>query len=232
MKTEIIKRLYLKNGWVKIDNFYTPGECDIVLDWITNCDGLKDLTFMQPQYEKGGKIIKKIRRLFWYDESFWNDFLYNQTNTISFIKKFVDFKPALIFHAAFLKPKYIGSKIHFHQDKALWDYNYQDAINFWVALDNSNNNNGCIRLALKSHLSGLIEHQSDEQNDHPYIPESKLENFDIESIEMEKGDVLIWNPLLVHGSGYNKSKNDRRAMVLVFTDRNIEGFRSKDQHNL
>lgn len=172
--------------------------------------------------------VRKLRRLLWNDTPFWTNWLY-QSGIVELGTSFVKPEPAIVFHAAFLKPGTIGSKVGLHQDQALWSYDYPEAISVWIALSDSTERNGCIKVCPGTHQRGLIPHRSDPQ--YPWHPclDPNLDGLSVpRKIPMAAGDVLVWHRYLVHGSDPNPAPEDRLAMVVVFADAACSNFNAKD----
>ncbi|XP_011312026.1 phytanoyl-CoA dioxygenase, peroxisomal isoform X1 [Fopius arisanus] len=86
----------------------------------------------------------------------------------------------------------------------------------WTAIEPCNTENGCLFVAPGSHLQGKI-HPHAYPTDYPTnkmyhgiqnIPESTRWI----DLEMEPGDTVFFHPLLIHGSGVNKSNCTRKAI--------------------
>ena len=121
------------------------------------------------------------------------------------------------------KTKYIGKDIEFHQEYYNQHFlhnnnNPEDYIQLFIPLNNHNINNGCLKIIPKSHKLGLLEYEEfiDSDLNHKFrLPGCLINklNKEIMNCELEKGDILIFNSLLIHGSSSNKSKEDRLAIV-------------------
>ena len=225
------------DGYCLYRNVFPPIACKSAIDWIAEaCNSLKNRPGLEPKFEidslTGTPPVRKIRRILWNDIPFWSD-LFKSTGIFSLGSNFVLGDATLIRHAAFLKPKKIGGSVAFHQDQILWEYEYPKAINLWIALEPTTSKNGCMELCPGSHHNGQLPHNNDPQYSwHPSLKPNKLMLESPKSIDMDQGDVLIWDRYTVHGSGPNKSEQDRKAMVLVFANSSTPDFKTKDQFSL
>ncbi|XP_032675856.1 phytanoyl-CoA dioxygenase, peroxisomal-like [Odontomachus brunneus] len=85
----------------------------------------------------------------------------------------------------------------------------------WTAIERCDKENGCLYVAPGSHLSGLLH-----AHDYPSGPMNKFYHGiqDLPDttlwldLEMEPGDTVFFHPLLMHGSGVNKSNRTRLAI--------------------
>lgn len=127
------------------------------------------------------------------------------------------------------KAAWIGSAVEWHQELSLVDtfapgYTAEDEYSFlqiYVALDKHTQENGCLKLFPGSHKLGLLPHYDTigynlghKKQVEPAVLEQLNTTNPVIDMIMQPGDVLLFNPLLVHGSSSNYSPNDRKAIVL------------------
>ena len=106
--------------------------------------------------------------------------------------------------------------VSYHQDAkyiGLEPYNWVTA---WVAITDSNEKNGCMRMWPKSHLD--IKDHNEKFNEGNLLTRGQtVENVpekEVKSIELKAGQMSLHHPRIVHGSGVNKS-NDRRIGFVI-----------------
>ena len=118
--------------------------------------------------------------------------------------------------------------VSMHQDQNYWGIKHDKAISIQVAISNSNENNGCLKLIPKSHLENfehkdffnlnniLARGQSISPNE---INKNKLIN-----IDLNKGECCMFHGNIVHGSYENKSNEPRFLFTMRFlsTDNKIQ----------
>ena len=183
----------------------------------------------EPEFEPGSDEVRKLRRLYWNDKAFWENF-FIETALPAIIRRFVKAPISLTFHAAFLKPAKMGTEVVLHQDQALWKYNYPDAVSVWIALTPAKWDNGCLIGCPKSHTHGAVLHR-----EIPNYPWHRGIDWRIEGLsqpiyyELEPGDALIWHRYFVHGSGPNLSPVPRWGIVMVFLNRMQSDLRTVDR---
>ncbi|NRA07046.1 MAG: phytanoyl-CoA dioxygenase family protein [Myxococcales bacterium] len=134
----------------------------------------------------------------------------------------------------FNKPPGIDGRHPLHQDLRYFTLRPEDGIvATWTAIDATNRENGCLCVIPASHREGLYEHGD------PDWPEFNSGFFaargvDLERrrhLEMQAGDTLLFHPLLVHGSGRNRSQRFRRAISTHYASagcRRPPGKRKRD----
>ncbi|MFP6640718.1 MAG: phytanoyl-CoA dioxygenase family protein, partial [Myxococcota bacterium] len=120
------------------------------------------------------------------------------------------------------KPPGIDGRHPLHQDLRYFALRPEDAIlGTWTALTRVTRESGCLAVIPGSHRAGLIEHG---RPDWEYVNAGffAADGVDVEQrvhIEMDPGDVVLIHPLLVHGSGRNRSQGFRRAITTHFASR-------------
>lgn len=123
--------------------------------------------------------------------------------------------PQIFCSMAWLKPAYSGSSKPYHQDAAYWHalVNPADFIILWIALDDADEENGCMRYVPKSHRLGLREHVMDGQLLIPSTPD--LEEAE-ELVPADAGDAILHDGKVIHRSLQNRSARQRRAVSIAF----------------
>jgi len=117
------------------------------------------------------------------------------------------------------KPASTGGSNHWHQDSPLWPILQpkDQQLTAWVALDDADDENGCMRMVPGSHLWGdrvaylntlpSFDETPDEFEGHPVK---------VVLCPVKKGQVHYHHAMTWHGSGTNTSGRPRRAIALHF----------------
>ena len=107
--------------------------------------------------------------------------------------------------------------VSYHQDAkyiGLEPYNWVTA---WVALTDSNENNGCMRMWSGSHKNNLKKHDQKFNEGNLLTRGQTVKNVPKQKttpLILEAGQMSLHHPTVVHGSGLNKS-NDRRIGFVI-----------------
>ena len=127
------------------------------------------------------------------------------------------------------KAPFVGASIEWHQE--VFNINsyapgystddWKSFLQIYVALEKQDLDNGCLRIFPGSHKEGLLPHE-DAINEHfshkRRVPFEVLQNLEkkygVHNCELNPGDILFFNHLLVHGSASNASHRSRKAIVL------------------
>ncbi len=124
-----------------------------------------------------------------------------------------------LFHTKLLpKDAKDGTAIPWHQDYAYWnqDDNRPLMVNCQLAIDATTRENGCIQFVSGSHKWGLQEHEWGQQKFRLFLPGHYYERDDAVTVEMEAGDGVFFNALIIHGSAANTSTRSRRMNTFAY----------------
>jgi len=106
--------------------------------------------------------------------------------------------------------------VSYHQDAKYIGLEPHNWVTAWVALTDSNENNGCMKIWPKSHLN--IKDHNEKFNEGNLLTRGQtVENVpeeEVKSIELKAGQMSLHHPRVVHGSGINRS-NDRRIGFVI-----------------
>jgi ectoine hydroxylase len=126
-----------------------------------------------------------------------------------------------------VKEAFEGAVWLWHQDFGYWAHDGVDSrfVSAMVLLDEATIHNGCLLIAAGSHRWGLLPHYSDTVTtsykqwcvELPALKERLREDM-IRPITGKPGDVLFFDPNLLHGSGHNMSPLPRKTLILCYND--------------
>jgi hypothetical protein len=133
----------------------------------------------------------------------------------------------------FCKPAHHGGVVAWHQDYSYWTRTEpMSHLTCWIALDDSDRDNGCLYYVPGSHrwkllpVTGLAGNMDEIMT--VLSPEQK-QAFQPVPIELKRGQCTFHHPLMVHGSYENRSQRQRRATLInAFRD----GVRSASDQEL
>ena len=107
--------------------------------------------------------------------------------------------------------------VSYHQDAkyiGLEPYNWVTA---WVAITDSNEQNGCMRMWSGSHKEKIKDHKDTYDQNNLLTRGQTVQNVPIEKITpniLKAGQLSLHHPMIVHGSGPNKSNQRRIGFVI------------------
>ena len=116
----------------------------------------------------------------------------------------------------FIKNAYQKGFVSYHQDAKYIGLEPHNWVTAWIAITDSNEINGCMRMWPGSHKH-LKEHNQKFNEGNLLTRGQTIENVpedQIKLIELKAGQMSLHHPRIVHGSGVNKS-DDRRIGFVV-----------------
>ncbi len=114
------------------------------------------------------------------------------------------------------KPPHVDGRHPLHQDLLYFPFRpAEEIVGTWTALERVTKENGCLVVVPGSQRGELLRHENPdwEHLNFGYFGAAGVgAHADRVHLEMEPGDLLLFHPLLLHGSGRNRSSGFRRAI--------------------
>lgn len=159
-------------------------------------------------------ILSSLHNMHEYSE-FWCD-LVRTSGLFDLVEKTYGTAERRVFNGSFFaKPAFRGLATAAHQDNA---YNYikgGEILTAWISLDHANEENGGLYYYSGSHKLGDVEHLplGNLGASMAVTPEkiSELELGEPILLDLQRGDCVIHNALVIHGSADNTSARERRG---------------------
>jgi phytanoyl-CoA hydroxylase len=119
----------------------------------------------------------------------------------------------------FNKPPQVDGRHPLHQDLRYFKLRPENKIiAAWTAILSATRESGCLCVIPGSHKNGLLSHDTPDWKflNSGFFGTSDVDIDQRQHVEMQPGDTLLFHPLLVHGSGRNKSTGFRRSISVHF----------------
>lgn len=208
--------LYHKNGFLKLPHFFDSNEIEPLQTAINT-----DPSFGEQQtirYDAENRI---------YNIAVWTELGDALLGVIPRLARIVDGATVLLgqecyhWHSKIVTKEPGGGKLAWHQDYASWYGDgclFPDLVNCLIALSESNKKNGCLKLAVGSHLLGRLNVPTGcpYRDADPDRVEKVLERLDVVDCEMQPGDVLFFHANTLHSSQPNNSNHSRSLMYCTY----------------
>ena len=124
-----------------------------------------------------------------------------------------------LFHdQALYKPAYHGGEVYWHQDNAYWQCDPPNLVSIWLALDDADEENGCMNVIPGSYLEGLAAHGRAE-SEKGKLPALLQVDADVDravAVPVKAGCVMVHHCMTLHQTDPNRSSRDRRAMAIHY----------------
>jgi len=112
-----------------------------------------------------------------------------------------------------------GKIVNWHQDASFWPLSPSKTVTAWLAIDDADTENACMRFVAGSHHYGhLTYHMSEEAENNVLnqtVREVGMYGTEVD-IELKAGEISLHSDLLLHGSGLNTSDRRRCGLTLRF----------------
>jgi non-haem Fe2+, alpha-ketoglutarate-dependent halogenase len=112
-----------------------------------------------------------------------------------------------------------GKVVHWHQDASYWPLSPSKTVTVWLAIDDADVENACMRFIPGSHHYGhLTYHMTEDSED--AVLNQKVENAEEfgkpVNVELKAGEISMHSDLLLHGSEANRSDRRRCGLTLRY----------------
>lgn len=113
-----------------------------------------------------------------------------------------------------------GRTVGWHQDAGYWPLTPTKAVTVWLAIDDADVENACMRFIPGSHHFGHLTYQLTEESDpsilNQIVPEAERFGAPVNNV-LRAGEISIHTDLLLHGSEANTSVRRRCGLTLRYT---------------
>ncbi|MEQ9408645.1 MAG: phytanoyl-CoA dioxygenase family protein [Fuerstiella sp.] len=112
-----------------------------------------------------------------------------------------------------------GKAVAWHQDASYWPLTPSKSVTVWLAIDQADASNGCMKFIAGSQHSGHLTYRESSEDDHNVLNQSidNPEQYGHEVIdELQAGEVSVHSDLLLHGSEANNSDRRRCGLTLRY----------------
>jgi len=112
-----------------------------------------------------------------------------------------------------------GKVVHWHQDASYWPLTPSKAVTVWLAIDDADVENACMRFIGGSHHLGHLTYRMTEA-DSDAVLDQQVENAEEfgspVDVELKAGQFSMHSDLLLHGSNGNLSERRRCGLTLRY----------------
>lgn len=112
-----------------------------------------------------------------------------------------------------------GKAVAWHQDATYWPLSPSKTATVWLAIDDADRANACMRFVPGSHLHGELTARASDPEEHNVLNQTveNIERFgDPVDVELKAGEISIHSDLLLHGSEPNTSTRRRCGLTLRY----------------
>ncbi len=216
MKGDEHVQQYRQRGWLVIENVFSPDEADMIARLAEEIS-LGDLgqedsaTAITDRGAEGQLLPRKIMQPFLRHPTFRAFVLDQRLQRL--VSRLLGGEPLLCTDQIFMKPPRFGSAKPYHQDNYYFRCHPPDQVlTAWIALDDVDEENGCLRYIDGSHREGIKPHSPVPGERHNLAVDDKHIDLDRESLAIVgRGGVVFHHSETLHTSHRNESDRWRRG---------------------
>jgi len=184
---------------------------------------MKDVAIAKSEFADGEKAITKIQDFTLDDELFQYCCL---PEIVKYVENFTGPNIMAMHTMLINKPPDPGtqsSRHPLHQDLYYFPFRPADRIVCaWTAMEEVNRQNGCLVVLPGTHKGELEEHGYPDWKGGVNKMYHGIQKYDPNKekihLEMQTGDTVFFHPLLIHGSGTNRTSGFRKAISCHYAD--------------
>jgi hypothetical protein len=120
-----------------------------------------------------------------------------------------------------------GKAVAWHQDASYWPLTPSKAATVWLAIDDADRQNACMRFIPTSHHHGHLTYRPSHDGEGNVLDQTveDAERFGQPvDVELEAGEVSIHCDLLLHGSEANQSDRRRCGLTLRYCAADVRAY--------
>ena len=117
----------------------------------------------------------------------------------------------------FIKDKDKKGFVSWHQDAKYIGFEPHNWVTAWLAITDANEENGCMRMWSGSHKEKIKKHKDTFNENNLLTRGQTVQNVPLEDTTpniLKAGQLSLHHPMIVHGSGSNKSNTRRIGFVI------------------
>ena len=119
----------------------------------------------------------------------------------------------------FCKMPHDGKAVAWHQDASYWPLSPSKAVTVWLAIDDADRQNACMRFLAGSHHFGHLTFRPSDPAEHNVLNQTidHPEQYGTPTdVELKAGEISMHSDLLLHGSEANASDRRRCGLTLRY----------------
>jgi phytanoyl-CoA hydroxylase len=203
---QVVRDAYQRDGYVIIRNA-------VPADLIADADG--HVRWLVEQYPD--RRPEQLTNELVADDPFWVR-LVSDERLVDLAEIFLGPDIALFATHYISKPPFTGQAVRWHQDGAYWPLEPMEVVTFWLSVDHSTPENGCLRVIPGSHKQDLqgIREVADGDNVLGSEIDSVVDESKAVDLVLAPGDLEVHHPNILHASSANTSPNRRCGLTIRY----------------
>jgi hypothetical protein len=120
-----------------------------------------------------------------------------------------------------------GKTVSWHQDASYWPLTPSKAVTMWLAIDDADRGNACMKYIPGTHVLGHLTYKLSESDPSNVLNQTvpEVEKYgDPVYVELKAGEASLHSDLLLHGSDANTSDRRRCGLTLRYTTGDVKAY--------
>lgn len=120
-----------------------------------------------------------------------------------------------------------GKTVAWHQDSSYWPLTPAKAVTVWLAIDDADRGNACMKYIPRTHTLGHLTYQLKETDDSNVLNQTvpNVEQYgEPVYVELKAGEAALHSDSLLHGSDANVSDRRRCGLTLRYTPGDVKAY--------
>jgi non-haem Fe2+, alpha-ketoglutarate-dependent halogenase len=120
-----------------------------------------------------------------------------------------------------------GKTVAWHQDSSYWPLTPSKAVTVWLAIDDADRSNACMKYIPGTHVLGHLTYTLSEQDEANVLNQTvpDIERYgDPVYVELKAGEASLHSDSLLHGSEANTSSRRRCGLTLRYTPGDVTAY--------
>jgi phytanoyl-CoA hydroxylase len=208
-----VKEFFSESGYLHVRNVFDPREVEEmreaierILDAVAGTEHDENHSWQAVAQES---VLKGFHNVQYHDAAFTRAAAHPRL--VGVLKQLIGPNVQLHHTKMLVKPPEQGAPFPMHQDYPYFPHERHSVVAASVHLDDTDLENGCLRVVPGSHRRGPLEPTGES-----HTLDTPLE--DGTPVPAAAGDVLFFNYLTIHGSGVNSSARTRRNVLFQYRD--------------
>jgi len=112
-----------------------------------------------------------------------------------------------------------GKIVAWHQDASFWPLSPSRTVTAWLAIDDADTENACMRFVATSHHDGHLTYQKSSEGENNVLNQTveEVSRYGTSvDVELKAGEISLHSDLLLHGSELNRSDRRRCGLTLRY----------------
>jgi ectoine hydroxylase-related dioxygenase (phytanoyl-CoA dioxygenase family) len=127
----------------------------------------------------------------------------------------------------FCKMPHDGKRVSWHQDASFWPMTPSKTVTVWLAIDDADVENACMRFVPGSHHYGHLTYHLSEETENNVLNQT-VDNADqfgdpVDDV-LQAGEISMHSDLLLHGSEANDSDRRRCGLTLRYCATEVRAY--------